>query len=67
MGSGGGESAMFTYTTYSWTFVIVFRWSNVNRPGQWLFQVGPVDEGENIKTPVNIEGNMKKFKKIIIE
>lgn len=37
-------------------FVIVFRWSNVNRPGQWLFQVGPVDEGENVKTPDNIEG-----------
>ncbi|XP_070519131.1 nidogen isoform X2 [Cardiocondyla obscurior] len=36
----------------------VDKLSNVNRPGQWLFQVGPVDEGENIKTPDNIEDTM---------
>ncbi|XP_018351270.1 PREDICTED: nidogen-2 isoform X3 [Trachymyrmex septentrionalis] len=36
----------------------VDKWSNVNRPGQWLFQVGPIDEGENIKTPDNIEDTM---------
>lgn len=47
---------MYSRATYSWAFVIVFRWSNVNRPGQWIFQVGPIDEGENVKTPDNIEG-----------
>ncbi|XP_029175623.1 nidogen-2 isoform X2 [Nylanderia fulva] len=36
----------------------VDKWSNVNRPGQWLFQVGPFDEGENIRTPDNIEDTM---------
>ncbi|XP_050461828.1 nidogen isoform X3 [Cataglyphis hispanica] len=36
----------------------VDKWSNVNRPGQWLFQVGPIDEGENIKIPDNIEDTM---------
>ncbi|XP_011060882.1 PREDICTED: nidogen-2 isoform X2 [Acromyrmex echinatior] len=36
----------------------VDKWSNVNRPGQWLFQVGPIDEGENVKTPDNIEDTM---------
>ncbi|XP_011690826.1 PREDICTED: nidogen-2 isoform X2 [Wasmannia auropunctata] len=36
----------------------VDKWSNVNRPGQWLFQVGPFDEGENIETPDNIEDTM---------
>ncbi|XP_072765184.1 nidogen isoform X3 [Anoplolepis gracilipes] len=36
----------------------VDKWSNVNRPGQWLFQVGPLEEGENIKTPDNIEDTM---------
>jgi len=48
--------AVFTCDVFM-AFVIVFRWSNVNRPGQWLFQVGPIDEGENIKTPDNIEGD----------
>ncbi|XP_012216144.1 nidogen isoform X3 [Linepithema humile] len=36
----------------------VDKWSNVNRPGQWLFQVGPVDEGENVKTADNINDTM---------
>ncbi|XP_070160368.1 nidogen isoform X1 [Polyergus mexicanus] len=36
----------------------VDKWSNVNRPGEWLFQVGPIDEGENIKVPDNIEDTM---------
>ncbi|XP_011879579.1 PREDICTED: nidogen-2 isoform X3 [Vollenhovia emeryi] len=36
----------------------VDKWSNVNRPGQWLFQIGPIDEGESIKTPDDIEDTM---------
>ncbi|XP_025991116.1 nidogen isoform X2 [Solenopsis invicta] len=36
----------------------VDKWSNVNRPGQWLFQVGPIDEGENINTPDNVDDTM---------
>ncbi|XP_071641916.1 nidogen isoform X3 [Temnothorax longispinosus] len=38
----------------------VDKWSNVNRPGQWLFQVGPIGENENtyIKIPNNIEDTM---------
>ncbi|XP_012271445.1 nidogen-2 isoform X2 [Orussus abietinus] len=32
------------------------KWSNVNRPGQWVFQVGPLTEGENVKTPDKIYG-----------
>ncbi|XP_012540615.1 nidogen isoform X3 [Monomorium pharaonis] len=36
----------------------VDKWSNVNRPGQWLFQVGPIDESENVKTPDNVEDTM---------
>ncbi|XP_071566950.1 nidogen isoform X3 [Temnothorax nylanderi] len=38
----------------------VDKWSNVNRPGQWLFQVGPIGENENtyIKIPDNIEDTM---------
>ncbi|EZA61094.1 nidogen-2 isoform X1 [Ooceraea biroi] len=36
----------------------VDKWSNINRPGHWLFQVGPIDEGENVKFPDNIEDTM---------
>ncbi|XP_032672473.1 nidogen isoform X2 [Odontomachus brunneus] len=36
----------------------VDKWSNINRPGQWLFQVGPIDEGGNVQTPDNIEDTM---------
>ncbi|XP_014478375.1 PREDICTED: nidogen-2 isoform X2 [Dinoponera quadriceps] len=36
----------------------VDKWSNVNRPGQWLFQIGPIDDGGNVKTPDNIEDTM---------
>ncbi|XP_043266975.1 nidogen isoform X2 [Venturia canescens] len=31
------------------------KWSNVNRPGQWVFKIGPIPDGENIKVPDNIE------------
>lgn len=34
------------------------RWSNVNRPGQWLFQVGPISDEEDIKVPDNVEGKI---------
>ncbi|XP_017755221.1 PREDICTED: nidogen-2 isoform X4 [Eufriesea mexicana] len=33
----------------------VDKWSNVNRPGQWLFQVGPISDEEDVITPDNIE------------
>ncbi|XP_031368253.1 nidogen isoform X4 [Apis dorsata] len=33
----------------------VDKWSNVNRPGQWLFQVGPISDEEDIKVPDNVE------------
>ncbi|XP_012343370.1 nidogen isoform X2 [Apis florea] len=33
----------------------VDKWSNVNRPGQWLFQVGPISDQEDIKVPDNVE------------
>ncbi|XP_011138379.1 nidogen-2 isoform X2 [Harpegnathos saltator] len=36
----------------------VDKWSNVNRPGQWLFQIGPIDEGGNVETPDSIEDTM---------
>lgn len=29
------------------------KWSNINRPGQWVFKVGPILEGGNIKPPKN--------------
>ncbi|XP_017878833.1 nidogen-1 isoform X2 [Ceratina calcarata] len=31
------------------------KWSNVNRPGQWLFQVGSPNHDEYIKVPDNVE------------
>ncbi|XP_034945839.1 nidogen isoform X2 [Chelonus insularis] len=31
------------------------KWSNINRPGQWIFQIGPIADGQNIKVPDNIE------------
>ncbi|XP_057336522.1 nidogen-like isoform X4 [Microplitis mediator] len=31
------------------------KWSNINRPGQWIFQIGPIADGKNIKVPDNIE------------
>ena len=34
------------------------RWSNVNRPGQWVFQVGPISDEEDIKVPDNVEGKI---------
>ncbi|XP_015113339.1 nidogen-2 isoform X5 [Diachasma alloeum] len=37
------------------------KWSNVNRPGQWVFQIGPVPEGQNIKPPNNIDMVNKMF------
>ncbi|XP_060821543.1 nidogen-like isoform X2 [Bombus pascuorum] len=33
----------------------VDKWSNVNRPGQWLFQVGPISDDSDVKVPDNIE------------
>ncbi|XP_063989907.1 nidogen isoform X2 [Diachasmimorpha longicaudata] len=33
------------------------KWSNVNRPGQWVYQIGPIPEGQNIKTPNNIDNS----------
>ncbi|XP_076650087.1 nidogen isoform X4 [Halictus rubicundus] len=33
----------------------VDKWSNVNRPGQWLFQVGPVFNDDDVKLPDNIK------------
>ncbi|XP_043521391.1 nidogen isoform X5 [Frieseomelitta varia] len=33
------------------------KWSNVNRPGQWLFQVGPITDDSDVKVPDNIEDN----------
>ncbi|XP_078048214.1 nidogen isoform X5 [Augochlora pura] len=33
----------------------VDKWSNVNRPGQWLFQVGPAFNDDDVKLPDNIE------------
>ncbi|KAK9309648.1 hypothetical protein QLX08_000853 [Tetragonisca angustula] len=33
------------------------KWSNVNRPGQWLFQVGPISDDSDVKVPDNIEDN----------
>ncbi|XP_076628478.1 nidogen isoform X5 [Colletes latitarsis] len=33
----------------------VDKWSNTNRPGQWIFQVGPISDDEDIKVPDNIE------------
>ncbi|KAG6798951.1 nidogen-2 [Apis mellifera caucasica] len=33
----------------------VDKWSNVNRPGQWVFQVGPISDEEDIKVPDNVE------------
>ncbi|XP_015172869.1 PREDICTED: nidogen-2 isoform X3 [Polistes dominula] len=33
----------------------VDKWSNINRPGHWAFQVGPIDEGEDVKPPDSIE------------
>nr|XP_050849041.1 nidogen-like isoform X3 [Vespula vulgaris] len=33
----------------------VDKWSNINRPGHWVFQVGPIVEGEDVKTPDSIE------------
>lgn len=41
-------------------FLCFSRWSNVNRPGQWVFKIGPIPDGENIKTPDNVEGNARK-------
>lgn len=35
------------------------RWSNTNRPGQWIFHVGPIAEGRNVKPPDNIESMFK--------
>ncbi|KAK2575184.1 hypothetical protein KPH14_003221 [Odynerus spinipes] len=29
--------------------------SNINRPGHWVFHVGPIPEGEDVKTPDSIE------------
>ncbi|XP_031842323.2 nidogen isoform X2 [Nomia melanderi] len=37
----------------------VDKWSNVNRPGQWVFQVGP-NYDQDIKVPDNIEDNSGK-------
>ncbi|XP_076380706.1 nidogen isoform X4 [Megalopta genalis] len=31
------------------------KWSNVNRPGQWLFRVGPALNDDEVKLPDNIE------------
>ncbi|CAK9821012.1 Ndg [Anthophora plagiata] len=33
----------------------VDKWSNVNRPGHWVFQIGPIPDEEDIKVPDNIE------------
>ncbi|XP_047349033.1 nidogen-like isoform X1 [Vespa velutina] len=33
----------------------VDKWSNINRPGHWVFQVGPIADGEDVKTPDSIE------------
>ncbi|XP_015431695.1 PREDICTED: nidogen-2 [Dufourea novaeangliae] len=33
----------------------VDKWSNVNRPGQWVFQVGPILDDQEVKVPDNIE------------
>lgn len=35
------------------------RWSNIHRPGQWIFQVGPIPEGQNVLVPDNVDGNNK--------
>ncbi|XP_033230470.1 nidogen-like isoform X2 [Belonocnema kinseyi] len=31
--------------------------SNINRPGHWIFQVGPIPEGENVNIPDNVESS----------
>ncbi|XP_066603007.1 nidogen isoform X2 [Prorops nasuta] len=31
------------------------KWSNVNRPGQWVFQIGPIPDGDDIEAPDNID------------
>ncbi|XP_058796968.1 nidogen [Phymastichus coffea] len=36
------------------------KWSNVQRPGQWIFHIGPITEGQNIKLPDNIDDNQVK-------
>ncbi|XP_076239485.1 nidogen isoform X2 [Calliopsis andreniformis] len=33
----------------------VDKWSNVNRPGHWVFQIGPIADDEEVKLPDNIE------------
>ncbi|XP_012137362.2 nidogen isoform X2 [Megachile rotundata] len=33
----------------------VDKWSNVNRPGQWMFYIGPTSDDEDVRTPDNIE------------
>ena len=33
------------------------RWSNVNREGVWMFQLGPLDLMENVKHPATQTGN----------
>ncbi|XP_017793749.1 PREDICTED: nidogen-2 [Habropoda laboriosa] len=33
----------------------VDKWSNVNRPGHWVFQIGPISDEENIQVPDTIE------------
>lgn len=44
---------------------LLIRWSNVNRAGQWVFQIGPLRYGEAIKLPDNIRGNIKILKNIL--
>ncbi|XP_031781812.1 nidogen isoform X2 [Nasonia vitripennis] len=36
------------------------KWSNVHRPGQWVFQIGPVAEGQDIGHPDNVDDKRGK-------
>ncbi|XP_076672085.1 nidogen isoform X2 [Andrena cerasifolii] len=33
----------------------VDKWSNVNRPGEWLFHVGPIPDDQDVQLPDNVQ------------